>query len=151
MLRLIALIYHHIGTLAAIALLSALTSCVPDIDIGTLYGQWQVTAIEQGGQTTTPAPVYLAFQNDCVFARIGETDAHFSDQFTGGFRTEGDSIFIHFYIDEDNPGAAVAHSYLSERFLFPEPHDDIRFAIKQNDSSWLILTQGNTLWRLRSY
>jgi len=132
-------------------LVCLISSCKEENDIGDLYGQWQITRIERGNTSLSPTRAFLAFQNDCVFARLIEVDDHYTVAITGGFRQMGDSISLCFYIDEENEGAEANHSYLSEDFSFPEPHNDIRFEIKQLDSHNLILCQGDNLWKLRSY
>lgn len=131
--------------------LLTVVSCQENGEIGDLYGQWQLTSIEQDQHTTHPDQLYLAFQNDCVFARITGTDHHFTYQLTGGFLHTGNILLLNLFIDDETEGADVMHSYISNMFCFPEPHSDIRLQIEQLDDKNLVLSQGNTIWRLRSY
>lgn len=141
-------LFIHIVMLLLAGLIVA---CKEEDDIGDLYGQWQLTEVHLGTATQYPTRAFIAFQNDCVFARLTEVDDHYTEAITGGFRQYGDSISLCFYIDDQKEGAEIVHSYLSEYFFFPEPHNDIPFAIRQIDSDRLILSQKECEWILRSY
>lgn len=134
-----------------LATFTLMTSCQENGNIGDLYGQWQITSIQKGSEIQHPNQVYLAFQNDCIFARIIETDYHFTYQIKGGFKHEGDNLNVSFFIDEEADGANIMHQYLSELFGFPLPHNDIHFEIRQLDAAKLILSNGTDIWQLRSY
>lgn len=127
------------------------TSCQENGDIGELYGQWQLVSFQHNSEVQHPVNAFLAFQNDCVFARITGTDYHFTYQLTGGFIHEGKMLRLSFYIDENKEGAEVIHQYMSTLFGFPLPHNDILFEIEQIDSSKLILINGDNQWHFRSY
>lgn len=128
-----------------------MTSCQENGHIGNIYGQWQITSIQKGTEIKHPDQVFLAFQNDCIFARIIGTDYHFTYQIKGGFKHKGDHLYISFFIDNEVDGSDVLHQYLSESFGFPLPHNDISFEIRQLDASKLILSNGTDIWQLRSY
>lgn len=127
------------------------SSCQENGDIGDLYGQWQLTSIQHDLEIKSPTGAFLAFQNDCVFARITGMDAHFTYQITGGFSQDKGILKLSFYIDEEKEGAEVTHQYLSTIFGFPLPHNDIKFEIKQLDSSTLVLRNNDVIWQFRSY
>lgn len=142
-------IYHRIATLTIALPLMLLTSCQNDGEIGTLYGQWQLTTAQLETTTITqPTQAYFAFQNNVIFGRV-ITDDHYADFIQGVWVNTGDSLLLSFYTDDNN--ADIVTNYLTHRYLMTDDPRNLRFGLQCLDNDRLTLTQGNNRWTFRRF
>jgi hypothetical protein len=127
------------------------TACTNDGDIGDLYGQWQLTAVETSDSVLyAPSNCFLSFQSQTVQSRIVYPEAHVAANVTGNYQHVGDSLLMQFYLVNDDYENLTADTLMVRYYRFPTPRD-MRFHILNLDNKKLILARGDALWSFRKY
>jgi hypothetical protein len=128
-----------------------LTACTNDGDIGDLYGQWQLTAVETSDSVLyAPSNCFLSFQSQTVQSRIVYPEAHVAANVTGNYQHVSDSLLMQFYLVNDDYENLTADTLMVRYYRFPSPRN-MRFHILNLDNKKLILARGDALWSFRKY